>query len=204
MARILWGLALAMAMASTAWAQEQEIKFEDPKLNFTDAGEAEKALPLIGPEFGLRAGFIKPRDADDGTWFGGVQLRVPLGPVIALEGSFELHASEFENGDIEVLQYPVQASVLVFLLPDAPVCPYVLAGLGWYYTTVEFSGSLDGIDSETDSTVGAHLGFGARFALGGMTASADLRYLFIEPNEDALEDENFDSIQLVLSLSFPF
>jgi hypothetical protein len=37
-----------------------------------------------------------------------------------------------------------------------------------------------------------------------MTASADLRYLFLEPDEDALQDEDFDSIQLVLSLSFPF
>ena len=52
---------------------------------------------------------------------------------------------------------------------------------------------------------GAHLGFGARFALGGTaTASADLRYIFLEPDEDALNDEDFDTIQLVLSLSFPF
>jgi len=204
MARILAALTLAVAMGSTAWAQEQEIKFEDPKLNFTEALPAETAAKLFGPEFGLRAGYVKPRDADDGTWFGGVQVRVPLGPVVSLEGSIEFHSSEFVDGDIEVIQYPVQASVLVFLLPSSPVCPYVLGGLGWYYTTVDFSGSLDGVDSETDSTVGAHLGFGARFDLGGLTASADLRYLFIEPNEDALEDENFDSIQLVLSLSFPF
>ena len=80
----------------------------------------------------------------------------------------------------------------------------MLAGLGWYYTTTDFSGSMGGIESDTENIFGAHIGFGAKFALGGMTASADLRYLFLEPDEDALQDEDFDSIQLVLSLSFPF
>jgi len=174
MARILAALAMVTAMGSAAWGQD--VAFEDPKL----------------------------RDADDGTWFGGVQVRVPLTPNLAIEGSIEFHASEFADGDIEVVQYPVQASLLVFLMPDAPVCPYVLAGLGWYYTTTEFSGSLSGVDSETDSLVGAHIGFGAKFALGGATASADLRYIFLEPDNDNLNDEDFDSIQLVLSLSFPF
>lgn len=204
MARFLAGLTLAVAMGSTAWAQEQEIKFEDPKLNFTEALPAEWAPKSFGPELGLRAGYIKARDAEEGTWFGGVQVRVPFTPVLAIEGSIELHSSEFENGDIEIIQWPVQASLLVFLMPSSPVCPYVLGGLGWYYTTVDFSGSLDGVSSETDSAFGAHIGFGARFDLGGLTASADLRYLFIEPNGDALEDEDFDSIQLVLSVSFPF
>jgi len=197
MTRFLTALAMVTAMGSVAWAQD--VKFEDPKLNFTGA---ESLAP--GPEFGLRAGYIKPRDADDGTWFGGVQVRVPLTPVLAIEGSIEFHSSEFADGDIEVVQWPVQASLLVFLMPDAPVCPYVLAGLGWYYTTTDFSGSLSGVDSETDSLVGAHIGFGAKFALGGATASADLRYIFLEPDNDNLDDEDFDTIQLVLSLSFPF
>jgi len=203
MRRNLAALVMAAAMGSAASAQ-------DPVLDLSllsDAPKAGETITLPGvpmPEFGLRAGYLKQRDADDGVWFGGVQVRVPLTEVFTIEGSIEFHTSEFNDGDIEVIQYPVQASVLVFLLPSSPVCPYVLGGLGWYYTTVDFSGSLDGVDSETDSTVGAHLGFGARFDLGGLTASADLRYLFIEPNEDALEDENFDSIQLVLSLSFPF
>jgi len=200
MVRFLTALAMVTAMGSVAWAQD--VKFEDPKLNFTGA---ESVAPgPFGPEFGLRAGYVKPRDADDGTWFGGVQVRVPLTSVLALEGSIEVHSSEFADGDIEVIQWPVQASLLVFLMPEAPVCPYVLGGLGWYYTTTEFSGSLDGIDSETESMVGAHLGFGARVALGGATLSADLRYIFLEPDDENLDDEDFDTIQLALSLNFPF
>lgn len=30
------------------------------------------------------------------------------------------------------------------------------------------------------------------------------RHIFLEPDEDALHDENFDTTQLVLSLGFPF
>ena len=203
MVRNLATVALVVAMGSSAWAQE--ITFSDRKLDLTGAGPAEWAAKShSGPEFGLRAGFIKPRDADDGTWFGGVQLRVPLTSVLAVEGSIEFHTSEFVDGDIEVVQYPVQASLLVFLMPESQVCPYVLGGLGWYYTRFNFSGSLSGIDSDTESMVGAHLGFGVRIALGGANLSADLRYIFLEPDEDALQDEDFDTIQLVLSLGFPF
>ena len=202
MSRILTAMALAVAMGTTAWAQE--VQFRDPDLNFRGAEKTELIPGAPGPEFGLRAGYIKPRDADDGTWFGGVQLRVPLTSVLAVEGSIEFHTSEFADGDIEVVQYPVQASLLVFLMPDAQVCPYILGGLGWYYTTTDFSGSLSGIDSETDSLVGAHLGFGARVMMGGATLSGDLRYIFLEPDDDNLDDEDFDTIQLVLSLSFPF
>lgn len=204
MARYLAAFVIVAATGSAV--QAQEAAYSEPKVDFAGAGLVEPDAKLLRTEFGLRAGYIKPRDADDGTWFGGIQLRVPLTSVLAVEGSIELHTSEFADGEIEVIQYPVQASLLVFLLPESPtICPYVLGGLGWYYTTIDFSGSLSGIDSETDSMVGAHLGFGARIGLGGAaTLNADLRYIFLEPDEDALQDEDFDTIQLVLSLSFPF
>jgi hypothetical protein len=57
---------------------------------------------------------------------------------------------------------------------------------------------LDGVDGETDSMFAAHLGGGVRFG----PFSADIRYHFVEPNEDALEDEEFDTLQIVLSYSF--
>jgi len=203
MVRILAALALVVAMGSTA--RGQEVSFSDPKLDLTIALPVESALKAHGgAEFGLRAGYIKPRDADDGTWFGGVQLRVPLTSVLAVEGSIEFHSSEFADGDIEIVQYPVQATLLAFLMPESKVCPYVLGGLGWYYTRFDFSGSLSGIDSDAESMFGAHLGFGARFVLGGTNLNADLRYIFLEPDEDALQDEDFDTIQLVLSLGFSF
>src|SRR5262245_53341873 len=208
MVRNVAAAVLVLALGSAAWAQDDLAKYatlDDPQVLYTDSGSIEPASGLVPvPEFGLRAGYIKPRDADDGTWFGGFQVRVPLGASFAIEGSIEFHTSDFASGDIETVQYPVQASLLWYILPDAPVCPYVLGGLGWYYTRVSFSGALGSADDEVDSTFGAHLGVGARVNLGGSTLSVDLRYLFIEPNEDALQDEEFDSVELVIAISFPF
>jgi outer membrane protein W len=125
--------------------------------------------------------------------------------MFAIEGSIDFHASDYEDGDIEVIQWPVQVSALWFILPKAKITPYVLGGLGWYYTTIDFSGSLDGLSGETDSMFGAHLGIGARLLIGqSMSLSGDLRYIFLEPNEDALEDENFDTLQFTVSLGFGF
>lgn len=204
MKRCLLAMAFAVATGSAAWAQG--VTFSDPVLGFTGAGPAEWAPKALRPEFGLRAGYFKVRDADDGAWFGGVQVRIPLNERFAVEASVEIHATEFEDGEIEVLQYPLQASLLFFLMPQsAPLAPYLLAGVGWYYTVVDFSGTLSGFDGETDHWFGGHIGFGARMMVGSsMSVNGDLRYIFIEPDGDNLEDENFDTIQISLGLSFEF
>lgn len=205
MVRSLTAAALMLAMGSPAWAQD--ILFSEPTIGFTGAGPAESAGPkALSPEFGIRAGYFKVRDADDGAWFGGVQLRIPLSEMFAVEGAVEFHASDFEDGEIEVVQYPLQASLLVFLMPQSgPISPYVLAGVGWYYTVIDFSGSLSGFDGDTEHMFGGHLGAGVRALVGpSMALSADLRYIFLEPDGDNLEDEDFDTIQLSLSLSFLF
>jgi hypothetical protein len=202
--RCLPAMALAVAMGSTAWAQD--ITFNDPLLGFTSAGPVEAAPKALSPEFGIRAGYFKPRDADEAAWFGGVQVRLPLSEMFAVEGAFEVHAADFEDGTIEVVQYPLQASLLLFLAPQSsPISPYVLAGVGWYYTITDFSGSLSGVDGDTEHIFGGHLGLGARAILGSSIAlSADVRYIFLEPNGDQLEDEDFDTFQIAFSLSYMF
>ena len=199
---------LTAGLGSAAWAQDalvKEIRIDDPSIEAREAESLESAKILMGPEFGLRAGYIKPRDADDGTWFGGIQLRVPLASSLAIEGSIAVHHNEFEDGDIDVVQYPVQVTALWFLFPESPVCPYLLGGVGWYYTRVSFDGDLGDTEDDTTSFFGAHLGFGVRFAIEkSVVLSADLRYLFIEPNEDELDEEEFDSLQFVFSVGFPF
>jgi hypothetical protein len=198
---------LAAVLLFVGWgsaASAQDLTLDEPNLLYTDAESSESMLHLM-PEFGLRAGYIKLRDADSGTWFGGIQVRIPLASSIALEGSIEFHTSEFEDGDIEVVQYPVEATLLIFLFPELPVCPYILGGGGWYYTRVNFSGVLSSSDDTTTHFFGGHLGAGVRIGMGGAAVlNADVRYIFVEPDEDELEDENFDAIQIVLALSFPF
>ena len=208
MTRIL-GMAFVLGMAGSAWAQEAETRnpdFSTPVINYTVLDPAGAAADDGKLEWGLRLGYLKARDADEGTLMGGIQVRFPLGGgMFAIEGSIDVHASDYEDGDIEIIQWPVQVSLLWFILPKAKITPYVLGGLGWYYTTVDFTGSLEGIDSETDSMFGAHLGLGARLSLGqSMSLSGDLRYIFLEPNEDALDEEDFDTVEFVVSLGFSF
>jgi opacity protein-like surface antigen len=202
MFRILAAALMALGLGSAAWAQDalvKDVRIDDPLF------EAEAAKILMGPEFGVQAGYIKARDADDGTWFGGVQLRIPLASSLAIEGSIAVHHNEFGDGDIDVVQYPVQVSALFFLFPESPVCPYLLGGVGWYYTRVSFDDEVLNAEDDTTHFFGGHLGFGVRFAIEkSVVLSADFRYLFVEPNEDELEDENFDSTQFVFSIGFPF
>jgi hypothetical protein len=202
MQRPLLSAVLVTGLATTA--QAQDFSLYDPAV-MTEALETESGVPAGalkegGIAFGLRAGYLTMKDADDGTWFGGVQVRVPLGGMFAVEGAIEYHSTEFEDGDIELIQWPVHVTLLWFILPKSQICPYLLGGLSMWYSTIDFSGSLDGVDGETDSMFGAHLGGGVRFG----PLSADLRYHFIEPNEDALDEEEFDSFQIVLSYSFGF
>jgi hypothetical protein len=95
-----------------------------------------------GLSIGPVAGYLKARDADDGTWFGGVQLRLRFARILALEGSITYHKDSFQDGDIDIIQYPVQVSALLFPIPDSPIEPYGVFGAGWYYTRVEFECSV--------------------------------------------------------------
>jgi hypothetical protein len=210
MARNAVAAILVLGLGSTAWAQDivldPALMYGEPVVQYTEAEPAESASILkLVPEFGIRAGYIKLRDADDGTWFGGVHVRIPVASSLAVEGSIEAHANDFEDGDIEVIQYPVQVTLLLFLFPEMPVCPYLLGGVGWYYTRVNFSGDFGSEDDETTNYFGGHLGAGVRLGMGGSTAlNVDVRYIFAEPDEDNLEDEDFDSIEIVIAISFPF
>jgi opacity protein-like surface antigen len=204
MVRIVLATMMALAAAPAAWAQEEvRVDFKDPVILHTMAESLDR--DRFGPEFGIRAGYIKPRDADEGTWFGGVQLRIPLATSLAIEGSIEFHSSDFDDGDVEVVQYPVQLTLLFYLFPDSPFCPYLLGGFGWYYTRVSFDDEFGNSEDDTDNFFGGHLGVGVRFGIGkSLVLNVDVRYIFAEPNEEELEEEDFDSIQLVLALSFPF
>lgn len=161
-----------------------------------------------GFSIGPVAGYIKTRDADDGTWFGGGQMRFRFARILAIEGSITFHKDSFQDGDIDVIQYPVQVSALLFPIPDSPVEPYGVFGAGWYYTRVEFEGPLSGLDDETDRAFGFHAGAGLQVELGPRFALfADFRWVFMdEPGIDNgnLDEEEFDFGQVTLGGSISF
>ena len=157
---------------------------------------------------GLRAGYLRQKDAEKGVWFGGVQGRLFLAEWVALEGSITFHQSDFLDGDVEVTQYPVQVTGLFFPLPDWEIRPYGLFGAGWYYTRTTYHGALSAFDTESDHTFGFHIGVGAEFEVNpGIRVNADIRYIFIdEPGVDnsQLEDEEWDLWQVTLAGNISF
>lgn len=105
-----------------------------------------------GVSLGGRGSWFKPKGSDDGTWSGGGQLRLGLGPVWAIEGSGDWRQDKFGSTTVDII--PVQASLLAYLIPGQPVSPYLLAGAGWYYTHLH-----DNNDS-TFHRFGPHAGAG--------------------------------------------
>ncbi|MBI4564681.1 MAG: porin family protein [Planctomycetes bacterium] len=178
-----------------------------PPFLAADSARDEEPDRLLGPwwTFGPRVGYVKARDADRGTWLGGLQLRLHLSDAVALEGAISFHQDRFADGDALVTFYPVEVSALVFPLPLPTLKPYGMAGVGWYYSRVDYKDILSVNNDETVFTFGAHVGLGAQLQIGSSSMlNADLRYIFLEPDFDAIEDEKFDSIQFTAGLNFDF
>src|SRR4051812_44750777 len=81
---------------------------------FVVSGASRAHAVSLGP----RATFFQPKDADDGVWSGGLQLRAwPLG-VVGAEGSIDYRREKFGATRVDV--YPVQVSLLLSVLPIKP------------------------------------------------------------------------------------
>ena len=157
---------------------------------------------------GVHLGWLQLKDAEDGEMFYGLHARLYLLNFLAVEGSVDFSKSDFADDDAELTLMPVQVTGLLFPLPSLPIRPYGLAGAGWYFQDVEYSGSLSGLSDDSDSTFGVHLGVGAELLLGRLIMlHADLRYIFMdEPDVDnsQLDDEEFDYWQVMIGGSLAF
>lgn len=79
---------------------------------------------------GGHASYSKAGGAD-GTWSGGAQLRLRFPGPLGVEGLIDYRRTTYSAGGEDVLrieQYPVQASLMLFILPGQ-VQPYVLGGV---------------------------------------------------------------------------
>lgn len=160
--------------------------------------------------FGPRLGYYKAQDADEGNFYGGLQGRIRLGPVLGLEGSVEYRGGQeygFNDYTARTRFVPVTASMLFFIPLNENVAPYGLAGLGAYYTIIDYSDDAEGLglEDESDFNMGYHLGFGLELPLGSNAAfNADYRYLFLNPNEndDNLDDASYSGNVFTAGLTF--
>ncbi len=141
--------------------------------------------------FGGHASYTKAGEAD-GSWGGGAQLRLRFPGPIGLEGLVDYKRTTYTAGGVDVLrveQYPVQASLMLFIL-SGQVQPYILGGGGWYYTRSTYLGPLAAQASDTQHTFGGHVGGGVELgAKSRVSVHVDVRYVYIGVDSiDAIRD----------------
>ncbi len=156
----------------------------------------------IGPV----GGYLNVRGADSGTWFGGVQARLHFAKFFAAEASITFHSNQYEDGDVVVTQYPVQLTAFFYIIPEGPIRPYILGGVGWYYTRYDYQDNFEVLyDDRTESIFGVHLGAGAEVMLGSRASlNMDVRYIFLNADTDAVIDRDYNYWQLTAGLNFYF
>lgn len=203
------GLSAANPLPRTLAGEEPAAGGEKAE-SFAEGAQAEP--PRLGFSLGPRAGYLRARDADRGTWFGGLQARVRLSQAFCVEGSIEFHRDEFADGSVEVTQYPVQATALLYPFPEGPLQVYVLAGAGAYFTHLRFEEELEGLDDETERVWGIHVGAGAELFSGNVfSLDVDLRYIFLDESGNVsgarfgeLDEDEMDFWQITVALNFFF
>lgn len=143
------------------------------------AAADDNPAPRPGISLGGRAAYVwnKGADAESGNLFGGAQLRVHLAKAFAVEGSADFRQQRFDGADTTADIYPVHLSGLLYLLPNSPVSPFLLGGVGWYFTRVRGPGGLD----ETRNRLGSHAGGGLQVFLSRRwSIDGTYRYLFTD------------------------
>jgi len=131
------------------------------------------AIADSGPlSIGVRAVDYVPTDGN-GAWKGGVQARLKLPLLFAVEGSIDVRRDTF--GATTARDTPVQVSALMYPLPKIVwVQPFLLAGGGWYHTTVDGPVGFSG----RQNRFGPHVGAGAEFTLNA-SWFLDATYRFV-------------------------
>lgn len=155
---------------------------------------------------GPAGGYLKARGSDQGTWFGGAQARLHLAKFFAAEAALTFHQNRYEDGDVVVTQYPLQLTAFLYVLPQGPIRPYILGGVGWYYTRVDYRGTFDTLNNDrTEHIFGEHLGAGVELMLGPrVSVDLDFRYIFLNPTRDKVLDRDFNYGQITFGVNLFF
>jgi len=185
----------------------EDVDILDPEGQYVPPPSKQRPGSGSGSQFsiGPAGGYLHARGADRGAWFVGGQARLHFLQVLAAEVSMTFHENRYENGDIQVTQYPVQVSGMLYPFPNWIVSPYLVGGAGWYYSRVTYSGARAGTSDLTDHTFGAHGGLGADVRLGGsFTIDADFRYIFLDPSGTQVQNGHFNYWQVTFGLNLLF
>lgn len=139
--------------------------------------------PRRGPEFGvgMHAAWYAP--VNDSFGGLGVSLRHPIDDRVTFEASgsyFDVQDASLAN-PYSVRAYPVQASLLGYLLPHSPIQVYGIAGVGFEGSDVhdEALGR-----SWHYNRAGGHMGVGGQISAGRLSFEMDWRWiLYANPRQ---------------------
>lgn len=155
-------------------------------LGTLEAYGAEKPTGLaVGP----RVGYYDSKDADEGEFKYGAQARMTLTQTLSVEGSIEYRKENYLDQEVEVISYPIMASLILFPFPIAPISPYLIGGAIWDKYKWEYKDK-----GEKSSEFGYFAGFGAEMPLGAkMSVNGDIRYVLLD--RDLKIDINPDDLE---------
>jgi len=148
---------------------------------------------------GGHLGVAVPFDGGSSFLIGFV-ARVDILPWLTIEGSVDYHRDDYQGGDVQVTEIPIQLSALYRFQVDWPIKPYALAGFGLYYTDVHFSGALSDLNDRHDLHVGFHFGGGIDYPVSPtIVLDADVRFVFVE---GAAQGNGFSYFQFTVGIMF--
>lgn len=118
-------------------------------------------------------------DEDERQFAFGAHARLRFSDNLGLEASIEFREEEIDD-DITLKLYPLQFSLLYYLLPSSRVGIYALGGIGWTRSSLE--GDFFGEDAE-NSEMSYHFGGGIEVPFSdAIGVFGDFRYLNYDPD----------------------
>lgn len=145
------------------------------------------ALAVVQP---VRAGEIIPQigmtrainGSDQAKASYGLAIRGNIAPALQAEIAGSYRKEPAFAGAMDVVQWPVTASLWVRPLPLL----YAGGGAGWYHTTLDYKDST--IPSSTSEKFGTHLGGGIEIPVvpGAMALDVNGRYVYLGDQTTAL------------------
>ncbi len=141
----------------------------------------------LGPHLGIQ----KSPDAENSNYLVGATLRLPLMPILGIEGDVGYRQEEYGNGAVTVKDWPLTVTGLLYPVPVI----YGGIGGGWYNSTIDYSSTLNpsGIDDETSQDFGWHLAAGIELPTSSkVKLFGDVRYVFLDRKLEELPGEVLD------------
>jgi len=144
-------------------------------------------------DVGVRGGYMRFPDAEDGAFLGSLFFRTDWREVVFIDASVYYHTEEVAP-DLDLEFIPIHLSAMLFLLGrDGGISPFVLAGGGVYWSRTTVTGH----DTNSEFDIGWHLGAGFDLAISDrMFIETDFRYIWLnvdtegETFADSLADFN--------------